>query len=57
MINAITVGMRILLPSGNIVRVVRREGAEWLCEYTELARARGQVVFAGRFLREHGVRA
>ena len=57
MINVITVGMRILLPSGNIIRVLRREGNEWLCEYTEIARARGETSFTGKFLRDWGVRA
>lgn len=57
MINVVTVGMRIMLPSGNIVRVIRREGNEWLCEYTEMARARGEVLFKAKFLRDWGVRA
>lgn len=54
MIETLLVGMRVLLPSGNIVVLVRRERAEWVCEYTELARARGEVLFTGVFLRKHG---
>lgn len=54
MIEVLTDGMRILLPSGNVVRLVRRERTEWICEYTELARARGEVVFTGVFLRKYG---
>ncbi len=57
MIDLLQVGMRVLLPSGNIVLLVRRERAEWVCTYTELARARGEVVFTGAWLRRHGVRA
>jgi hypothetical protein len=47
-------GMLVRLPGGNIVRLVRRERAEWVCEYTERARARGEVLFTGAFLRKHG---
>jgi hypothetical protein len=54
MIETLHVGMRILLSSGNVVRLLRCEDDEWVCEYTELSRARGEVVFTGRFLRKHG---
>ena len=54
MIETLHTGMRILLPSGNIVCLLRRERAEWVCQYTELARARGEVLFTGAFLRKHG---
>lgn len=48
-------GLRLVLPSGNVVRLVQREGEEWLCEYTELARARGEVWFTIAFLQLHAV--
>lgn len=54
MIEALATGMRVLLPSGNIVALVRRERTEWVCEYTEMARARGEVVLTGLFLRTYG---
>lgn len=54
MIEVLTAGMRVLLPSGNVITLVRRERTEWICEYTELARARGEVVFSGVFLRRWG---
>lgn len=54
MIEALATGMRVMLPSGNIVVLVRRERAEWVCEYTEMARARGEVVLTGLFLRTYG---
>lgn len=54
MIEMLTLGMRLMLPSGNIIVLVRRERTEWVCEYTELARARGEVVFSGAFLRKYG---
>lgn len=53
-IRSIVLGMRIRLPSGNILRVVRCQGREWVCEYTDHARARGQVVYTGAFLRKFG---
>lgn len=52
-------GMLIRLPGGNVVRLVRlvrRERADWVCEYTEGARARGEVWFTGAFLRKYGRR-
>lgn len=51
---ALHTGMRVMLPSGNVVQLVRRERTEWVCEYTDLARARGVVVFTGAFLRKYG---
>lgn len=54
MIEALAIGMRLMLPSGNVITLVRRERAEWICEYTELARARGEVIFTGLFLRAYG---
>jgi len=54
-IGALRSGMLVRLPGGNIVRLVRRERAEWVCEYTERARARGEVLFTGAFLRKHGL--
>lgn len=53
-IRSIVLGMRIRLPSGNILRVVRCQGREWVCEYTTHARARGEVVYTGAFLRKFG---
>ncbi len=54
MIPALAVGMRLMLPSGNIVALVRRDRAQWICEYTMLARARGEVAFSEAFLRRFG---
>jgi len=53
-IRSITIGMHIRLPSGNVLRVVRCTGREWVCEYTDRARARGEVVYTGAFLRRFG---
>lgn len=53
-IRSITIGMHIRLPSGNVLRVVRCTGREWVCEYTDRARARGEVVYTGAFLRKFG---
>lgn len=43
-----------MLPSGNIVLVLRQEQGDWVCEYTEMARARGEVNFSGAWLRKYG---
>jgi hypothetical protein len=56
MIETLATGLRLVLPSGNVIVLVRRERAEWICEYTELARARGEVIFTGLFLRTYGRR-
>ena len=56
MIHALRAGMLVRLPGGNIVRLVRRERADWVCEYTERARARGEVLFTSAFLRKYGSR-
>lgn len=50
----LTPGMRVMLPSGNVIALVREERGEWVCEYTELARARGEVILTGVFLRKYG---
>lgn len=57
MINVIKAGDLIRLPSGNVVIVIARQGKEWLCQYAEGARARGEVVFASTFLQHWGRRA
>lgn len=57
MINAIEAGALIRLPSGNVVLVVARQpGQEWLCQYVEGSKARGDVVFAAAFLLAWGTR-
>lgn len=53
MIRALVVGMVLRLPSGNTVRLVSRDRLEWVCVYTEHAERRGEVVFAGAWLRKH----
>lgn len=53
MIDELQPGMRLMLPSGNVVVLLRStERKEWTCEYTELARARGEVIFTESFLRD-----
>lgn len=56
MISVLHSGMRVLLPSGNIIVLLRRERMHWICEYTAISRARGEVVFTGVYLRKHGVK-
>jgi hypothetical protein len=56
MIETLATGMRLMLPSGNVIVLVRRERTEWICEYTEQARARGEVIFTGLFLRNYARR-
>ena len=56
MIETLATGLRVVLPSGNVIVLVRRERTEWICEYTEQARARGEVIFTGLFLRTYARR-
>lgn len=54
MITTLFVGMRITLPSGNSLVLLRRERAFWVCEYTATSRQRGEVEFTGVWLRRWG---
>jgi hypothetical protein len=56
MITTLHAGMRVLLPSGNVIVLVRRERMHWICEYTVLSRNRGEVEFSGVYLRKYGVK-
>lgn len=51
MIRRLRVGMLVTLPSGNVVVLLRRLRADWLCEYHVTARRRGEVEFCGAWLR------
>ena len=54
MITTLHGGLRVLLPSGNVLILVRRERAHWICEYTGTSRQRGEVEFTGVWLRRWG---
>lgn len=54
MITTLHIGMRVLLPSGNTLVLVRRERTFWACEYTATSRQRGEVEFTGVYLRRWG---
>ncbi len=54
MITVLRAGMRVMLPSGNVIVLLRRERMHWVCEYTDHADARGEVEFSGLYLRTHG---
>lgn len=57
MIDRLKIDLLVRLPSGNVVRLLApMKNKEWLCEYTEQARARGEVIFSSPFLRDYGVR-
>jgi hypothetical protein len=47
------VGMRLMLPSGNILFLVRREEGAWIGQYTELSKLRGEVSLCPAWLRAH----
>jgi hypothetical protein len=53
-IGTLRVGMRVILPSGNVIVLLRRERMHWVCEYTDHAHARGEVEFSGVWLRQFG---
>lgn len=54
MITTLHEGMKVLLPSGNVVILVRRERMRWVCEFTGLSRSRGEIEFTGVWLRKFG---
>lgn len=54
MIVVLTRGMRVRLPSGNVVVLVRRERASWVCEFAQGSAARGETEFTGAWLRKFG---
>lgn len=56
MITTLAVGMKLRLPSGNAVVLLRRERRHWVCEYTAASKARGEVEFSGAYLRKFGRR-
>lgn len=47
-------GMRVRLPSGNIVVLRQREGEHWVCEFVDSPRARGLVEFSASWLLRYG---
>lgn len=53
MIKTLNVGLRLRLPSGSVVRLVRRERTEWACEYVSSTHSRGEVIFSGAWLRAY----
>lgn len=55
MIVTLREGLHVRLPSGNNIRLVRRERAHWVCVYLPGAKARGEVEFLGVYLRKYGV--
>jgi hypothetical protein len=56
MIELIRSAQRITLPSGNEILVLAKHlvDDEWICEFTVYAKARGEVIFSGTFLRRFG---
>lgn len=53
---ALRAGQRVLLPSGNVVVLLRCERGTWTCEYTILTRQRGLVDFSSAWLHRWGTR-
>lgn len=45
--------MKIILPNGNMLRLIECGNREWLCEYLPGSKARGEVAFSARFLRRY----
>ncbi len=54
MITTLRAKLHVRLPSGNLIALVRREGAAWVCEYLPGARLRGEVEFSSAYLRKFG---
>ena len=55
MISTLRVGLRVRLPSGNVVTLLRREVSVWICEYMPGAQQRGEVEFSCVYLRKYGM--
>lgn len=55
MIAALRAGMRVRLPSGAVLVLLRRERTQWVCEYADMPRQRGEVEFTGVWLRRWGI--
>lgn len=55
-VKILRVGMRLSMPSGNVLTLVERQGDEWLCVYDQNNdKARGEVSFTQAMLRRWGV--
>jgi len=52
-VRRLRVGMRLMLPSGNILYLVGREQDAWIGHYTAMARLRGEVSLCPAWLRVH----
>jgi len=50
-------GMRVRLPSGNIVVLLQRDGTHWICQYAPSAKERGEVELSMAYLRKFGTAA
>jgi hypothetical protein len=50
-IKRLQAGLALRLPSGRVVELRQRQGADWLCVYAE--RVRGEVVFSRAWLLKH----
>lgn len=46
-------GMKLILPNGNMLRLIECGNREWLCEYLPGSRSRGEVAFTEAFLRRY----
>ena len=45
------VGMRLVLPNGNAIRLLEVANREWRCEYLPGSKERGEVHFTEAFLK------
>ena len=54
MICTLHVGMHVRLPSGAVVVLLRRERTQWVCEFADMPRQRGEIEFTGVWLRRFG---
>jgi hypothetical protein len=55
MVDVLATGMHLRLPSGNVVRLIGRDGEDWVCEYTAVSKARGEVIYTETFLKSFAV--
>lgn len=50
----LTVGLRVRLPSGNVIVLRQHERTHWICEYIDSPKARGLVEFSAAWLLRYG---
>lgn len=54
-VKILRMGMRLHMPSGNVITLVEKQGEEWLCLYEQSGREQGEVSFTAEMLRRWAI--